>query len=271
VVESSNDISRLPLQHDVALRVIALLDDSDASLTELSRLIASDVALATRVLKLANSSFFGRRCDVTAIDKAIIAVGFATIRTFAVAAAFDLFAEQRAPLPRDFWSHALGTAAGSTVLARHARTNTSDAFSAGLIHDVGVALLFRRDAQAYQLHIVDANLDEAAALAVEDVVFSTNHVTIAADALSEVKFPEVLVEAVATHHDPIKRRRFSRPTLGSLVAAGQLLGDHALHQDVTQPTAEIIEVLEILGIDIHPQVILADIKDTIEEIQVFAV
>jgi putative nucleotidyltransferase with HDIG domain len=271
VAESSNDIARLPLQHDVALRVIALLDDTDASLTELSRLIASDVALATRVLKLANSTFFGRRSDVTAIDKAIIAVGFATIRTFAVAAAFDLFAEQRSPLPRNFWSHALGTAAGATVLARHARTNTSDAFSAGLIHDVGVALLFRRDGQAYQQHILDAGLDEVGSMAIEEVVFSTNHVKIAAEALSEVKFPEVLVEAVATHHDPVKRRRFSRPTLGSLVAVGQLVGDLALSGDGVEPSDEMVELLEILGIDIHPQVILKDVKDTIEQIQVFAV
>jgi putative nucleotidyltransferase with HDIG domain len=267
VAQTSFEINKIPPHRDVALRVISLLDDPEASLTELSRLVANDVALATRVLRLANSSFFGRRSDITAIDRAIIAVGFSTVRTFAVSAAFDLFAEQRAPLPKDFWNHAMTSAAASTVLARHARVNTSDAFSAGLIHDVGVALLFRSDPARYQEHIITPDLGEVAALQVEKALFGSNHVEAAVEGLADVRFPNALIDAVATHHEPIKKRRFGRPSLGNIVAGAQLICD--AREDQVAKMQAISTVVDSLGIDTHPQLVAADIADTLEEVRHF--
>ncbi len=218
------ELNRLPVHNTTALRVLSLLDDPDVAVVELSGLIQADPALAARILKLANSSFFARRNEVVAVDKAIMAVGLQTVRTFAVAAAFDLFNDRGGALPGDFWHHAVATAAGTTALARLARSSPGDAFSAGLLHDLGIALLARHAPERYAELGVLPGLEGPGQLTAEREAFGVDHAEAAAVALRACRFPKALVEAIGAHHQPVRRRRLARQDLGALVALGEQLG-----------------------------------------------
>lgn len=259
------ELQKLPLHNETALRVIALLDDPDVEVTDLGRLIQTDPGLTTRALKLANSTFFGRRTEVTAIDKAIVAVGFSTVRTFALAAAFDLFTEKGVSLPKNFWHHAIASAAGTTVMARRLRMSAGDAFSAGLIHDLGVALLHRYDTTAYESRITP-DMPEEEAILVEREVFGIDHCQAAAMTLTEVRFPRVLVDAVALHHDPVRRRWRSRPDLSAVVTIGQLLGGLITPTGGVVATDQMDIWLGALGLNIPSRTIVSELVTTYSEV-----
>ena len=252
------ELHPLPLHNATALQVLSMIDDPDVSIEVLARLIQGDASLSTRILQLANSSFFGRRSEVSAIDKAVIAIGLSTVRTFTFAAAFDLFNDKGSALPPSLHHHATTTAAGAMVLGRHLRVNPSDAFSAGLIHDLGQALLYRFDTKRYDQLLVEF-ADEDQLAATEKLVYGMNHAEAAATTLAEVKFPKMLIEAVADHHEPVKRRRIGKPELSSLIAVGERLGRLVAPDGAVTESDEILEWLSWVGLELPAEQVMVEV------------
>jgi putative nucleotidyltransferase with HDIG domain len=181
------DVVQLPVRPGAAMRLLWMLDDTHASASDLGRLIESDPALSTQVLGLANTPFYGLAGKVTGAWRAVTVLGLATLRAVATAAAFDLFAEHGRPLPADFWPHAVTTAAGASALARRVGALPNDAFSLGLLHDIGTALVCRRAPQEFDRLVASGELE-------------ATHAHIAGSALSVMRFPADMVEAIAEHH-----------------------------------------------------------------------
>ena len=94
-------IDTMAAQRPVAAQIVSVANSDDTSAKALSRILASDVALASRVMKLANSAYFGMRGRVTSLQFAVTVVGFTTVRTMATVALTNLDDESR--LPEDFW------------------------------------------------------------------------------------------------------------------------------------------------------------------------
>ena len=95
-------IDSMAAHRPVAARIVTAANSDDVSARELARLLATDIALAGRVLKLANSATFGMRGRVDSLQFAVTVVGFTTVRTMATVALTDLTDESR--LPADFWT-----------------------------------------------------------------------------------------------------------------------------------------------------------------------
>jgi HD-like signal output (HDOD) protein len=187
----SNDliagVVQLPVRPGAAMRLLWMLDDTQASASDLGRLIESDRALSTQVLGLANTPFYGLAGRVTGAWRAVTVLGLATLRAIATAAAFDLFSEHGRPLPADYWPHAVTAAAGASALARRVGALPNDAFSLGLLHDLGTALVCRRAPQEFDRLVDSGELE-------------SNHALIAASALGVMRFPADMAEAIAEHH-----------------------------------------------------------------------
>jgi HD-like signal output (HDOD) protein len=182
------DVVQLPVRPGAAMRLLWMLDDTRASASDLGRLIESDPALSTQVLGLANTPFYGLAGRVNSPWRAVTVLGLATLRALATAASFDLFAEHGRALPDDFWPHAVTSAAGAAALARRVGALPNDAFSLGLLHDLGTALVCRRAPQEFDRLVASGELEAA-------------HAHIAASALGVMRFPADMVEAIAEHHD----------------------------------------------------------------------
>ncbi len=226
-----SDIVRLPVRPGAAMRLLWMLDDTGASAADLGLLIESDPALSSQVIRLANTDFYGLAGAVSGPWRAVTVLGLATLRAVATAAAFDLFAEQGRPLPAGYWQHSLTTAAAASTIARRVGVLPNDAFSLGLLHDLGTALVCRRAPREFD------GLVERGELA--DV-----HPRVGASALSVMRFPADMVEAVAEHH--VAPGRVPSLLGGLLVAADAVALDVAA--DDTEQHAPVGAALEALGL-----------------------
>jgi putative nucleotidyltransferase with HDIG domain len=185
--ELVTDIVQLPVRPGAAMRLLWMLDDSGASAADLGRVIDSDPLLSAHVRRLANTHFYGLSSEVSDPWRAVTVLGLATLRAVATTAAFDLFSDEGRPLPAGYWAHALTTAAAASTIARRVGVLPNEAFSLGLLHDIGTALVARRAPREF-----DELLEQPDLAAV--------HTRAGASALSVMRFSADMVEAVAEHH-----------------------------------------------------------------------
>ncbi len=248
-------LTELPIASPVAARLLRVLDDPDASARELGQLIETDPALSMRVIRLANTPYYGLSRRVGSAWRAVTIIGFATVRAIAASAAFGLFADQKHPLPKDFWSHSMATAAGASVVARHLGVQPGEAFSAGLLHDIGKALLFRHAPHAVARVKLRAEREHISYLDAERKELGTHHPQMASLALDALQFPADFVAAVFRHHEPDG----GGSELGRMIVAGESLAVALAGEPPTdEPFTTVSEGLALVGID-------ASVKSVLEE------
>lgn len=239
------EVTQLPVQPGAAMRLLWMLEDPRTSAADLGRLIESDPALSTQVIRLANTAFYGLSGKILSAWRAVTVLGLATVRALATTAAFDLFSEKGRSVPDDFWPHSVTTAAAASSLARRIGLQSNDAFSAGLLHDIGTALVFRRAPRRY-----DSVLEKLAAeptltlIEAEREEFGVTHAEVGAAALGVMRFPPELVDAVGTHHTHPAE---IESKLGRLLVAADALAIviDGITSEQNVPVAEALEALDI--------------------------
>jgi HD-like signal output (HDOD) protein len=141
-------IDSMAAQRPVAAQIISVANAEDTDAKALARILASDIALASRVMKLANSAYFGMRGRVTSLQFAVTVVGFTTVRTMATVALTSLDDESR--LPEDFWDVITSLALGASTLAPRFGERPQDSLCLGLLAQMGAALLHHNDPEGYE-------------------------------------------------------------------------------------------------------------------------
>src|SRR4051812_6029415 len=124
-------INFLAAQRPVTARIVAATEAEDTDARELSRVLAMDLPLAGRVMKLANSAYYGMRGRVTSLQLAVTVVGFTTVRTMATVALTELDDESR--LPEDFWVVSTSLAVTAARLAPAFGERPADGLCVGVL------------------------------------------------------------------------------------------------------------------------------------------
>jgi putative nucleotidyltransferase with HDIG domain len=195
------EVTQLPGEPGAALRLLWMLDDPRTSAADLGRLIESDPSLSMPVIRLSNATFYGLSGKVSSAWRAVTVLGLATLRAVATSAAFDLFSVETArSVPDGFWEHSVTTAAASAAIAGRVGIQPNDAFSAGLLHDLGTALVFRRAPRRYDTAIDRRTRTGLPLTEIENEDLGASHAEVGAAALGIMRFPADVVEAVAGHH-----------------------------------------------------------------------
>jgi putative nucleotidyltransferase with HDIG domain len=239
------EITQLPVQPGAAMRLLWMLEDPRTSAADLGRLIESDPALSTQVIRLANTAFYGLSGKVSSAWRAVTVLGLATVRALATTAAFDLFSEKGRSVPDSFWEHSVTTAAASSSLARRVGVQANDAFSAGLLHDIGTALVFRRAPRRYDSVLERLAEDPSVTLVeAEHDEFGVTHAAVGAAALSVMKFPADLTEAIGLHHHAPAE---VPSLLGRLLVCADAIAIavDGVTNEQNAPIADALEALEI--------------------------
>ena len=195
-------LERLPVQQSAALQVIRLADDPGCSSADVALGIAADPVLTARVLKLANSAYYGLSGRVSTTSFAVTLLGRDTIRAIAAAAAAGL-AGDPAQLPPGFWAYSSATAMAAALVAPRVGANRSEAFCLGLLHDLGAALLHQVDPRLREYVLLRSPRRGVHPVVGEHERFGISHPEAAQRVLSAWRFPPALADAVAGHHlDP---------------------------------------------------------------------
>jgi len=190
---------QLPPRAAAAARVLLLVEDPRTAGSDLARAVGADPVLAARVLRVANSSYYGLSGRVSTLPFAVSVVGFQAVRSLAVVAAAGLDDPRGAP--PGFWRAASLAATAAEALAPLTAADTGDAFCVGLLHGIGAALLHQHQAlDRICLPEVD---DVHELLRGEQDRYGISHDQIGGRALAAWHLPQRLCDLIATHHEPI--------------------------------------------------------------------
>lgn len=205
LVQRIVDLPTLPV---VIPTVFRLAEDPRSSAPDLAKVIASDQSLASRILRLANSAFYGFPREITSINHAVVLLGFETVKSIALATTvFNTLQEGESAGAFDrqqFWLHAAAVAAATRMLARGRKTmDLEGAFVSGLLHDIGKVVLDRFFASRYR-HAVRlvAEVDCLLLREAEVAVFGVDHTEIGRWLAERWRLPQAIVAAIAFHHRP---------------------------------------------------------------------
>lgn len=232
IVDSScpevlHDLPRLPT---VTAKLMQMVFDDISSYREVAELIRTDAAFSVEVLRLANSSVFAFRHEILDVPHAIAVLGLNRLRGVVMTLALrELLKRGRGSqaLTR-CWRHNLATALTTEVVADACWIDKGLAYTAGLLHDVGVLAFLANLTDPYA-QAVEACRDEESLIETEVELFGMDHCEAGRWLLGEWNLPRVFRDVAAGHHKPPEPGEIDIPGLvhlGSLVAdmAGFPLG-----------------------------------------------
>ena len=202
----TESIIGLPTLPTVVSKMIEVVDNPRTSTASLSRLISTDQALTARLLKLANSAYYGFPREISTVNMAIVVLGFNTVKDMGLSiSVFDAFKNQENSSSFDiarFWEHSIACGVASRMLARNYRSRfAGEAFVAGLLHDIGKVILNQYFHKEFNLIMEKTSggmlLEEA-----EDSVIGIRHSQIGAWLADKWNLPKLISETIECHHAP---------------------------------------------------------------------
>lgn len=220
-------LSYLPASAAVAIKFIELGKDPDAGPADYEKIIASDAALSTKLLALANSSFFGVRHEVKRVLQAINLLGLGNIRPLGISYCLTgLY--NHVKIPRDdaklYWQASLckGVAA-KTYIQAFDDSRADEAFLAGLFQDIAIPMIHSVAAEQLLRILRAEETDTDKQLAAERNAFGVDHVDVGRLLATKLRLPEAYVDAIGFHHDPDSLSQFVQPdVLAGAVRAASL-------------------------------------------------
>jgi HD-like signal output (HDOD) protein len=205
IIKSMSDLPPMP---EVVMKAQEIMADPNSNFKELGKVIETDQAIAARVLKLANSAYYGLRGMVSSIHQASIVLGYEAlgelITVVGASGLLDNVLEGYRMESGLLWQHSLAVAFGSRIIAiKKHPTLENDAFSAGLLHDSGKIVMdpyISDQEEAFDAFMEQS--EEKTFLKAEKVILGFDHAEIAYDLCSKWGIPENQSLAIKFHHQP---------------------------------------------------------------------
>jgi putative nucleotidyltransferase with HDIG domain len=201
-------VRSLPAIPALHLEIVAALRSPDSTTEEVGALIAKDMAVTAKLLQVINSAYFGLPRTVTSPADAVSLLGFETVKSMVMAVKL-LNHYDRLKLGSfsmdTLWQHSTAVADAArqlTLLQTEDRNLADQAYTAGLLHDVGKAVLAGNFSEQYAGAQSLADKRQLPLSDVEHEIFGANHAEIGAYLLSLWGLPLNILEAAALHHQP---------------------------------------------------------------------
>lgn len=262
-VLSRKDLPTIPA---VLGRILTVVDGERSSARDLVEVIEVDQALTSRVLKLANSALFGLSRKVATVPRAVVLVGFNTVRNLALGVkVWDTLAaggRQRGKV-EELWHHSALVAAAAKLMAAKIRgANPDMSFTAGLLHDVG-KLVFSLKLGLRYWSIIEAVSDGSQLAAVEREVLKVDHAEVGGWLSEAWRLPAEIVSAIRDHHQEDLLNRSEWTVTHVVSAANQLVCGTDLETGERDPVAnEVLECVAQHGLTSENwDAVLARLKD----------
>ncbi len=272
IVAAVNDLPALP---GVVSRVMQLTDDPDSTAQDISNVLNQDQAITARVLRLANSAYYGYTRRINTVADAIVFLGFKTIRSIVLAASVsDILNKELEGYALEYgelWRHSQACAMAARMIARKVRFNNLDvAYTAGLLHDIGKVILNTTMKDTYHEVVDRVSIGDMSFNQVEMEILGFDHAVVGSRVASKWSLPEQLVEAIAWHHEP--EEAITNPQLTAIVhiadavcmAMGIGIGIDGMMYPISSGAMELLGLNET---DIEK--IISDLTDVFCDQQVF--
>ncbi|MCS7000960.1 MAG: HDOD domain-containing protein [Bacteroidota bacterium] len=201
-LQQTNELASLPT---VASKLLSLLEDDNADLRTIARYIEQDVAIASKVVRVANSPMFGLRVPVASIPHAIMTIGTTRVTNIVLGVSifskFVYLSTLAGSFLSQFWTHSAVTASLARSLVRQAKVDFQEMeFLAGLIHDIGKLAMLQIDVGRFRT-VQERMKEGCPELQAELEVFGATHTEAGEVICNMWKLPATIQGVVRLHHE----------------------------------------------------------------------
>jgi two-component system, cell cycle response regulator len=209
-VLTSKELPTLPI---IATKLLALTAQEETTLTDIANLVTQDMALTTKILRVANSSFYSFPQKISSINQAVSILGLNAVRSLVLS--FSFLSLGRSPKNslfdfEQFWERSLvEAAAAKLILEQVANADAEEAFTCGLLQNIGQLVLATTLPQEYNQvlqriiprtagNTTDSNTEDA----LELEVIGMTHADVGYEVAKAWGLPESLLLPIKYHHLP---------------------------------------------------------------------
>ncbi len=208
IVRQVNDMPVLPNRIN---RIIELTEDSDSTVKDLEKEILMDQSLTSKVLRLANSAYYGYPRKINTISQATILLGFNTIKSIALASTVSKYLNKElkgyALGKCELWKQSQTCAIISRYIAQKKQfPNIEQAYIAGLLRDIGKIILNQYVESQYIEIMEKVKEEDIPFVDIEREILGFDHAQVGKKVAEKWNFPKDLVEAIGLHHTPEKAK-----------------------------------------------------------------
>jgi putative nucleotidyltransferase with HDIG domain len=202
IVSSLDKIPTLPVIYS---KLGKLLQSPDATIQAVSNIISEDQVIAAKVLKFVNSAFYGFPQRIGSLQRAIVILGFNTIKNLVFATSvFDMFRGVETTSnfdKKNFWKHCIGCAVASRVLAEAADLrNPDEVFTGGLLHDIGKLVVAVQFPEKFSAVINEVQASGISMVEAERKIFGFDHTQVGSALAVQWRFPMETANMIGSHH-----------------------------------------------------------------------
>lgn len=205
-LERIKDLPTIPI---VITEILAAIDNPNMSANKLAKLIEKDQGLTARVLKVANSPFYGFSRKISTVDLAIVIMGFNVLKEIVLSIVIKRFYSKILTQIFDikaFWLYGLFCASTSRLLARKLGYKIAgEAFVAGLVHDIGILIIVEYFTEDYKKIKELSEVNSITHLEAEKQVLGSDHSEIGGWLAEKWNLPNQIIHSIKNHHTNFRK------------------------------------------------------------------
>jgi putative nucleotidyltransferase with HDIG domain len=202
IVDMTGDLPPMP---NVAAKVMEMMANPMMDGKSIQKVISTDQALASKILKISNSALYSFSKEITSLTHAISIIGFNTITSLVIASSTkNAFFKGKMGLQDEMiWEHSLASGFGCRILAKKVlgAGKMETAFLSGLLHDIGKIILAKKIPDTYSAIVQEAFNTKTPMYKLEKKLLGFSHADIGSLVAKKWGLPAVIEECIHYHHD----------------------------------------------------------------------
>ena len=200
-LDASKDLFTLP---QVLSQVLRVVEKETSSARDIAEIILKDVSLTGKILRVANSAFYGRSRQITTVNQAVVTLGMRAVKSLALSVSLYEVVNKKGAYgdfdPRLFWMHSLEVATAARMITERLKLSASEElFVSGLLHDIGIIFLQFYFPKEYKQvrELVKRGMELCKA---EDDVIGINHSKVGQYISEKWNLPAKIGQSIGNHH-----------------------------------------------------------------------
>ncbi len=206
----------LPSPPAIAVKILRAVKDEESSFHDLAEIVKADPAIATKIMKTANSSFYGLAKHVDSLAQATSVIGMKALKNMALSfvivnnfekandSSFDLDA---------FWKHSITTGVAAEIVAEKMKYNNSDIFVSALLQNIGILIMFNSRPAETQKVFDEKRVSGKPLWEIEEKMWGFHHAEVAAQLLESWNLPESIFQPIRNHLVIDEKCKYSKTSL----------------------------------------------------------
>lgn len=200
--------SELPTLPTVASQLISLIAREDATLADIGELVARDISLSAKILKVSNSAFYSFPQQIGSIQQAVSILGMNAVRSLVLSFSFLSIRGGKTPSRFDFktfWTKSLASAVATKLILENVKgVEAEEGFVSGLLQNLGELIFAKTFPGEYETVLQTLERPDRESLVEEESTFGADHTFVGTHVAKSWGFPESLLVPIQYHHEPEK-------------------------------------------------------------------